>query len=365
MVASHSFANNIIEGNLGSKIQGEVISKFNYPWSLSFIDNDHLLVATKPGKLWLVDSFGSKTEVKNIMNVQYGGQGGMGDVVPHPNFKKNKYIYLSYIASDDGGKTRYAVVDRAKLNDLKSPKLESRQRIWEQFPAVKGKGHFSHRIVFGPEGTVHENKIFITSGDRQMQKPAQMWDTNFGKIVRLNDDGTVPQQNPFQGKGELAKTFWTTGHRNPLGIAFDQKNNLWANEMGPRHGDELNLIVAGSNYGWPLVSEGNHYSGALIPPHETRPDFASPVAYWVPTLAPSGLTFYIGNEFKNWEGHALLGGLKGKSLVRLKLTDQKVIEEERFSWRVRVRDVEVQKNGLIWVIEDGSDARLIKFSLPD
>ena len=168
-----------------------------------------------------------------------------------------------------------------------------------------------------------------------------MWDTNFGKIVRLNDDGTVPQQNPFQSKGELAKTFWTTGHRNPLGIAFDQKNNLWANEMGPRHGDELNLIVAGSNYGWPLVSEGNHYSGALIPPHETRPDFVSPVAYWVPTLAPSGLTFYIGNEFKNWEGHALLGGLKGKSLVRLKLTDQKVIEEERFSWRVRVRDVEL------------------------
>mgnify|MGYP000368320018 CR=1 FL=1 len=226
MAASQSFANNIIEGNLGSKIQGEVVSKFNYPWSMSFIGNDHLLVATKPGKLWLVDSFGSKTEVKNILNIQYGGQGGMGDVVPHPNYKKNKYIYLSYITSDDGGMTRYAVVDRANLRDLSSPKLENRQRIWEQFPAVKGKGHFSHRIVFGPEGSVHENKIFITSGDRQMQKPAQMWDTNFGKIVRLNDDGSVPQQNPFQSKGELAKTFWTTGHRNPLGIAFDQKNNL-------------------------------------------------------------------------------------------------------------------------------------------
>ena len=365
IAAGHSFANNIIEGSLGSKIQGEVVLKFNYPWSISFIDNDHLLVATKPGKLWLVDSFGSKTEVKNIMKVQYGGQGGMGDVVPHPNYKKNKLIYLSYITSDDGGKTRYAVVDRAKLSDLNSPKLENRQRIWEQFPAVEGKGHFSHRIVFGPEGSNHENKIFITSGDRQMQKPAQMWDTNFGKIVRLNDDGTVPQQNPFQSKGELAKTFWTTGHRNALGLAFDQENNLWANEMGPRHGDELNLIVPGSNYGWPLVSEGNHYSGAVIPSHDTRPEFTAPVAYWVPTLAPSGLTFYKGREFKDWQGQALLGALKGKSLVRLKFNGQKVTEEERFSWQVRVRDIEVQKNGSIWVIEDGSNARLIKFTSPN
>jgi glucose/arabinose dehydrogenase len=365
MAASQSFANNIIEGNLGSKIQGEVVSKFNYPWSMSFIGNDHLLVATKPGKLWLLDSFGSKTEVKNIMTIQYGGQGGMGDVVPHPNYKKNKYIYLSYITSDDGGMTRYAVVDRANLSDLSSPKLENRQRIWEQFPAVKGKGHFSHRIVFGPEGSVHENKIFITSGDRQMQKPAQMWDTNFGKIVRLNDDGSVPQDNPFKNRGELAKTFWTTGHRNALGLAFDQKNQLWANEMGPRHGDELNLIVPGSNYGWPLVSEGNHYNGAVIPPHDTRPEFTSPVAYWVPTLAPSGLTFYSGNEFKEWQGQAFLGGLKGKSLVRLKFKDEQVIQEERFSWRVRVRDVEVQNSGSVWVIEDGSNARLIKFSSPN
>jgi len=123
--------------------------------------------------------------------------------------------------------------------------------------------------------------------------------------------------------------------------------------------------VPGSNYGWPLVSEGNHYSGALIPSHDTRPEFTPPVMYWVPTLAPSGLTFYDGKEFEDWQGQALLGGLKGKSLVRLKFKDAKVVEEERFSWRVRVRDVEVQKNGFIWVIEDGSNARLIKFSSPN
>jgi glucose/arabinose dehydrogenase len=365
LFACESYANSIIVGNLGSKIRGEVVSTFSYPWSFSFLNNDHLLVATKPGKIWLMDSSGSKIEVENMVSVEYGGQGGMGDVVPHPNYSENNNIYFSYITSDDGGKTRYAVVDRAILRDLSSPKLESRERIWEQFPAVIGKGHFSHRIAFGPKGSVQENKIFITSGDRQMQDPAQMWDTNFGKIVRLNDDGSVPQDNPFKNRGELAKTFWTTGHRNALGLAFDQKNQLWANEMGPRHGDELNLIVPGSNYGWPLVSEGNHYNGAVIPPHDTRPEFTSPVAYWVPTLAPSGLTFYSGNEFKEWQGQAFLGGLKGKSLVRLKFKDERVIEEERFSWRVRVRDVEVQNSGSVWVIEDGSNARLIKFSSPN
>jgi len=362
MIANQSHANNIILGNLGSKIRGEVISTFRYPWSLSFLDNDHLLVATKPGKIWLLDSAGSKTEVKNIVSVEYAGQGGMGDVVPHPNYAKNKYVYFSYITSDDDGKTRYAVVDRAVLRDFNSPKFEKIERIWKQFPAITGKGHFSHKIAFGPKGSEHENKIFITSGDRQMQHPAQMWDTNFGKIVRLNDDGSVPQGNPFQNKGELAKTFWTIGHRNALGIAFDEKNNLWANEMGPKHGDEFNQIVPGSNYGWPLVSEGNHYNGAIIPSHDTRPEFAPPVLYWVPTLAPSGLAFYYGSEFKDWQGQALLGGLKGRSLVRLKFKDKKIVEEERFSWRVRVRDVEVQKSGLIWVIEDGSNARLIKFS---
>ena len=364
MIANQSYANNIIVGNLGSKIRGEVISTFSYPWSFSFLNNDHLLVATKPGKIWLLDSAGSKKEVKNSVSVEYGGQGGMGDVVPHPNYAKNYYIYFSYITSDDGGKTRYAAVDKAILRDVNSPKLERIERIWEQFPAVTSKGHFSHRIAFGPKGSVQENKIFITSGDRQMQDPAQMWDTNFGKIVRLNDDGSVPKDNPFKNRGELAKTFWTTGHRNALGLAFDQKNHLWANEMGPRHGDELNLIVPGSNYGWPLVSEGNHYNGAVIPPHDTRPEFTPPVVYWVPTLAPSGLTFYSGNEFKEWQGQAFLGGLKGKSLVRLKFKDEQVIEEERFSWQVRVRDVEVENSGSIWVIEDGSNARLIKFSLP-
>jgi glucose/arabinose dehydrogenase len=316
LFACESYANSIIVGNLGSKIRGEVVSTFSYPWSFSFLNNDHLLVATKPGKIWLMDNSGSKIEVENMVSVEYGGQGGMGDVVPHPNYSENYNIYFSYITSDDGGKTRYAVVDRAILRDLSSPKLESRERIWEQFPAVIGKGHFSHRIAFGPKGSVQENKIFITSGDRQMQDPAQMWDTNFGKIVRLNDDGSVPQDNPFKNRGELAKTFWTTGHRNALGLAFDQKNQLWANEMGPRHGDELNLIVPGSNYGWPLVSEGNHYNGAVIPPHDTRPEFTSPVAYWVPTLAPSGLTFYSGNEFKEWQGQAFLGGLKGKAEIQ-------------------------------------------------
>jgi glucose/arabinose dehydrogenase len=185
-----------------------------------------------------------------------------------------------------------------------------------------------------------------------------------GKIIRLNEDGTVPMDNPFQDKGDLAKTFWTVGHRNALGIAFAKDGQLWAHEMGPRHGDEFNLIVAGENYGWPIVSEGNHYNGARIPVHETRPDIMAPKLYWIPTVAPSGLIFYDGDEFPEWTGNAFIGGLKSEALVRIGFNNGEPFEAERFSWAKRVRDVEMDHDGAIWVIEDSPNGRLIKFTKP-
>ena len=360
-LATHALANNIIEGNQGSKIKGSVVERFQNPWAMSFISPDRLLVTTKSGDLWLVNTNGEKSLVASVPKVFYGGQGGLGDVVPHPNFKQNKFIYISYIASDTAGDTRYATVVRAELNIKHSPKLENITTVWNQTPARSGKGHFSHKITLGQQGSKHEGKIFITSGDRQEQTPAQHWDKALGKIIRLNDDGSVPDDNPFQDKGELAKTFWSIGHRNSLGIAFNQNNELWAHEMGPKHGDELNLILPGANYGWPIVSEGNHYSGAVIPTHDTRPEFQKPKLFWVPTVAPSGLFFYHGDEFPDWNGDAFLGGLKGKALVRIEFKNDLPVEAERFSWSQRVRDVELGNDGAIWALEDGRSGRLIKF----
>ena len=363
--ASISWANNLVTGSEGGRLEGKVVSEFNKPWAMSFIDSDNLMITTKVGKLWLVNSSGEKSLVSGTPKVFAGGQGGLGDVVLHPNYATNKLIYISYIDSDNAGKTRYASVIRGTLEMSNTPQLKNIETIWKQSPALSGKGHFSHRIAFGLNGTQHARKIFITSGDRQEQTPAQKWDMALGKIIRLNEDGTIPTNNPFQDKGDLAKTFWTIGHRNALGIAFAKNGQLWAHEMGPRHGDELNLIIAGKNYGWPIVSEGNHYSGAKIPIHETRPEFMAPKLYWVPTVAPSGLVFYEGDEFSEWKGNAFIGGLKSKALVRIGFNNGKPFEAERFSWSKRVREVEIDNKGAIWVLEDGSSGRLIKFTKPN
>ena len=363
--ASNAWANNIVTGSAGSRLEGKVVSEFGSPWAMSFIDSKNLLVTTKAGELWLINTSGEKSLVSGVPKVFAGGQGGLGDIVTHPNFLQNSLIYISYINSDNAGKTRYASVIRASLERSDRPHLKNLELIWDQLPARSGKGHFSHRIAFGLDGTQHAGKVFITSGDRQEQTPAQDWNMALGKIIRLNDDGTVPTDNPFQDKGNLAKTFWTVGHRNALGLAFAKNGELWAHEMGPRHGDELNLIVAGENYGWPLVSEGNHYSGLKIPIHETRPEFMVPKLYWVPTVAPSGLIFYQGDEFSEWKGSAFIGGLKSKALVRIGFNNGKPFEAERFSWSKRVREVEMDHDGAIWVLEDGPSGRLIKFTKPN
>ena len=363
--ASNAWANSVVTGSAGSRLEGEVVSEFDSPWAMSFINSDNLLVTTKAGKLWLVNTSGEQSLVSGVPKVFAGGQGGLGDVVLHPNYAKNKLVYISYIDSDNVGRTRYASVIRGTLENLDKPQLKNIETIWKQTPAQSGKGHFSHRIAFGLDGTQHAGKIFITSGDRQEQTPAQQWDMALGKIIRLNEDGTIPTDNPFQDKGDLAKTFWTVGHRNALGIAFAKDGQLWAHEMGPRHGDELNLIVAGENYGWPIVSEGNHYSGARIPVHETRPEFMAPKLYWVPTVAPSGLIFYEGNEFPEWKGNAFIGGLKSKALVRIGFNNGEPFEAERFSWSKRVREVEMGHDSAIWVLEDGPSGRLIKFTKPN
>jgi len=349
-----------IEGSAGSKLLAENFGTFNEPWAMTFLPDGNLLVTEKNGTLLLVnlDDF-STTPVQGVPTVAYGGQGGLGDIILHPQFKENHWVYLSYAEQDASG-NRGAAVARARFNpESAEPKLEELEVIWRQQPKVSGSGHYSHRLAFSPDGM-----LFITSGERQKQSPAQSWTQNLGKVIRLNADGSVPADNPFQDRGELAKTFWSLGHRNLLGIAFDQQGRLWTHEMGPRHGDEFNLTVAGDNYGWPLVSWGDQYYGIPIPDHDTRPDFHTPEVYWVPTVAPSGLIIYSGALFPDWQGNAFIGGLKSQALIRIRISGNQAEEVERFSMGKRIREVEQGPNGALWVLEDKQGGRLLRLS-PD
>ena len=348
----------IIEGNAGSKLSVKSFGSFNEPWAMTFLPDGNLLVTEKPGTLLLVSlDDRSRVPVSGVPEVAYGGQGGLGDIILHPQYSERHWVYLSY-AEEDATRKRSAAVARAQFDhESASPKLENLQVIWRQTPKVSGSGHYSHRLAFSPDG-----KLFITSGERQKQEPAQSWTQNLGKIIRINADGSVPSDNPFQDKGELAKTFWSLGHRNLLGIAFDRKGYLWSHEMGPRHGDEFNLIVGGENYGWPIVSWGDHYSGFPIPDHDTRPEFHAPEVYWVPTIAPSGLIIYDGSMFPEWQNNAFIGGLRSEALVRIKISDKQAAEIERFNMGNRIREVEQGPKGAIWVLEDKKGGRLLRLT---
>ena len=187
---------------------------------------------------------------------------------------------------------------------------------------------------------------------------------NLGKIIRLNDDGSVPADNPFAEQGGVAAQVWSLGQRNPLGIAFDANGRLWEQEMGPAGGDELNLIVRGENYGYPVVSDGDHYDGRSIPDHDTRPEFAKPKIVWTPVIAPAGLMIYQGDMFPLWQGDAFIGGLRSKALVRIEFTGEEAREATRYDMGERIREVEEGPDGAIWLLEDGSGAKLLRLTPP-
>ncbi|AUC89200.1 glucose dehydrogenase [Alteromonas sp. MB-3u-76] len=352
-----------ISGSEGTALVGEVLSSFDNPWAMTFLPDGHSLVTEKPGTMWLLDKNQQKRfSVSNVPSVTARGQGGLGDVIIHPEFATNSTIYVSYVERDPkDDKFSGAVIERATLTITdKGASLSNRELIWRQSPKVTGNGHYSHRMAISPDGY-----LFISSGERQKFTPAQNMAMNLGKIVRLNDDGSVPEDNPFYGNGSVTEQIWTLGHRNPLGIDFDAEGNLWAHEMGPRHGDELNIIERGRNYGYPTVSQGDHYSGVKIPNHEDIPIFKSPEKAWVPAISPAGFIIYKGDKFGDWTGNGFIGGLSSKALVRVAIDKDEegkwnVEEAERYEWGKRVREVEQDNMGNIYVLEDKEGGRLIK-----
>ncbi|HMT47560.1 MAG TPA: PQQ-dependent sugar dehydrogenase [Novosphingobium sp.] len=322
------------------------LATFDEPWAMAQLGDGALLVTEKKGRLLLWQNGKQAVEVAGAPKVDYGGQGGLGDVIVHPS---GKAIYLSWAEAGDGD-TRGAVVARAELVHGATPSLANLEVIWRQTPKVTGRGHYSHRMAVSPDG----KSLFIASGERQKMQPAQDPASDLGKVIRLPIDAA--------GKPAGAAERYSLGHRNILGLQFAPDGRLWEIEHGPAGGDELNLVRQGANYGWPLVSEGKHYSGEFIPPHSTRPDFAAPALFWNPVIAPGGMVFYTGRMWPEWRGQLLIGAMNPSGVVRVKIDGDKASEEARYPMDKRIRAIAQAPDGALLVLEDKAGGRLLRLS---
>jgi len=326
------------------------------PWGMAFLPDGRLLVTEKPGRLRIVATDGKVgPPLAGVPAVDSAGQGGLLDVALDPEFAANRLVYLSYAEPRDGGNG--TAVARGRLADSG---LAGLQVIFRQQPAVKSGHHFGSRLVFARDG-----RLFVTLGERNSERArAQTLDSHIGKVVRIERDGKVPADNPFVGRAGALPEIWSYGHRNVQGAALHPgTGELWTNEHGPKGGDELNRTLAGRNYGWPKVTYGVEYSGAKISDSPTAPGIEPPVHYWVPSIATSGLLFYTGDRFPRWKGNAFVGGLKSEQLSRLEFDGNEVVHEEVLLRGVvgdRVRDVEQGPDGLIYLLTDEGDGRLLR-----
>lgn len=316
---------------------------------MSFLPDGRALVSEQGGRILLIRPGADATasppvEVGGVPEVHRAGQGGLGDIVAVANADGSTTVHLSWVEASDGG-TSGAVVGRADLDltDPSRPRLDRLSVAWHQRPTVTGDGHFGHRLALSPDHTA----LFITSGDRQTQEPAQDPEADLGKIIRLDLASGQAEQ-------------WSIGHRNPLGIAFAPDGRLWSAEMGPRGGDELNLIVKDGNYGWPEVSNGSHYDGTAIPDHAPGDGFIAPAAWWNPSISPGSLMIPAQDTFPAWRGDAFLGALSGEALVRVDLDRDHATVAQSWPMAARIRVVvEDPRDGTFWLVEDGPDGRLI------
>ena len=333
----------------------ELADGLSSPWALAFLPGGDLLVTERPGRLWrLSPDATERRQIAGLPEVYASGQGGLLDLAVDPDFASNRLIYFSYAAEGPGGaNTRLA---RARLGE---DRLENVTVLFDAEPNHPGGRHFGGRIVILPDGT-----LTLTTGDRGQKSPAQDRMDHSGSVIRVTRDGEVPPDNPFVGQDGVRPEIYSYGHRNPQGAALHpETGRLWLHEHGPRGGDEVNRIEAGANYGWPLVSDGVNYSGTPVGTGQSSaPGLTDPLYFWDPSIAPSGMAFYRGDAFPGWQGDLLVGALKFQLLVRLTLEGAKVTGEERFLERTvgRIRDVRVGPDGLVYLLTDAQNGRLVR-----
>ena len=337
------------------------VARFESPWAMDFLPGSGLpvtslaLLAERTGKLWLVHSAtGKRQQVSGVPAAKVAGQGGLGDVVAHPGFAGNQRVYLSYVEAGPNGTSGAALGYGRLILGQAQPRIEGFKVIWRQTPKVTGNGHFSHRVAFAPDGS-----IFLSSGDRQKMEPAQDLDSDLGKILHLSDEGRpLPGTSDREGR---STDYYSTGHRNVLGLSFAPDGRLWEAEMGPKGGDELNLVLPGKNYGWPVVSYGSHYDGSPIPDDHKGRGFEEPKLWWNPSISPGALLIYSGNLFNEWKGDALIGALSGEALIRVDIDGDKARKAEQWPMGFRVRAVDQGPRGEIYLLEDGdSGGRMLR-----
>jgi len=329
-----------------------------HPWALAFLPDGRLLVTERPGQLRTVERGGRvSTPLAGVPAVQARGQGGLLDVALSPRFADDRVIYVSYAEPGERGDAGTAVA-RGRLGE---GGLEEVQVIYRQRPKVAGSNHFGSRLVFARDGT-----LFVTQGDRFAHRDgAQDLSVGFGKIMRIRPDGTVPADNPFLGRAGVQPEIWSYGHRNVQGAALHPgTGQLWTVEHGARGGDEVNRPEAGKNYGWPVITYGVDYSGAKIGEGTAKAGMEQPLYYWDPVIAPSGMVFYTGEAFPDWKGSLLIGSLRPGLLVRLRLEAGRIVYEERHLADLgeRIRDVRQGPDGLLYLLTDKSDGRILRLS---
>ena len=332
-----------------------VASGLDHPWALEFLPDGRIIVTERSGGVRIVDRTGRlSAPLAGVPAVAASGQGGMLDVALDPNFVENRLVYLSY-AEPGGRATAGTAVARGRLGE---GALENVQVIYRQEPKVMGGNHFGSRLVFRRDGT-----LFVTQGERfNYRQQAQDLSSDLGKVVRINADGSIPRDNPFVGRSDARPEIWSYGHRNVQGAALHpETGQLWTVEHGARGGDELNHPEAGKNYGWPVITYGVDYSGMRIGEGTAKAGMEQPVYFWDPVIAPSGLTFYTGDAYPGWKGSAFVGGLRGY-LVRLEMENGTVRREERYLSDVneRIRDVKQGPDGLLYVVTDADNGRVLR-----
>nr|WP_240309350.1 MULTISPECIES: PQQ-dependent sugar dehydrogenase [Sphingomonas] len=364
------------------------VATFSGPWAMTFLPGrgNQVLVTEKKGAVWLVDAgTGAKQAVAGVPRVVAQGQGGLLDVVAAPDFSESRAVYLTYAEPSANGGSGLALA-RATLVTQSGDRLDGLKVVWRDPAGGKG-GQFGARIAFAPDG----KSLFLSSGERQRFTPAQDPSQPLGKILHLTLDGQPAAGNPLAGKvgaatvritdppedtGAAASAptrsvswpgpnrtpaeTWSTGHRNPLGLAFAPDGRLWEIEMGPRGGDEVNLIVAGKNYGWPRVSNGTNYDGLDIPDHQPGDGFEPPKVFWNPSISPAGLIVYSGALFPQWRGDLLLGALSGQALIHVHLSGDKAQKADQWDMGARIREVEQGPGGEVYLLEDGANGRLLR-----
>lgn len=329
----------------------------NHPWGMAFLPDGRLLITERnTGRLYLLGTDHQLSKpLEGVPSVYAHGQGGLMDVALDPNYPRNRYVYLSYAKPGEGGKATTAL-GRGKLA---GDRIEDFKDIFIQQPYTEGRNHFGNRIVFSPDGRY----LFFALGERFLFDPAQDLSNHLGKVVRIFPDGSVPPDNPFVGRPNAEGAIWSYGHRNIEAMAFQPDTGaLWIGEMGPKGGDELNRVESGANYGWPVVSWGEHYDGKKIPDPPSRPEFKDAARHWTPVISPSGMAFYSGNMFPQWKGNALIGGLTSRELVRLVFDGTVFKEEDRLPLASRIRDVETAPDGSIYVLTDHDDGSVLRIS---